>query len=388
MGGADVVVVGGGVIGCACARELARRGIRVVLVERDHLASGASGRNHGLLVTPTDPALVPMARAGVPAVEEVAAASPVTMGPSGVMGWLIVAAEEPDRAAARDEAEAARAVGVPVQRLQGDELRAAEPALADDLLEGWLLDDARRVDPAALTVALAQEAREAGATVLRGQPVRALLAGGGVRGVATDDGVVEAESVVVAAGPWTGALLRPLGIHLPIRAARGWLVQLGPAPGTLRHVIESGGWHPDPGLDTMPPVTAAEFERGGPPAFVGSVVHEHPDGTVLAGASRAAGLAPEPDDPDTPRVLARRAIRLVPALELAPVVSTWWGVRPTTPDGRPMVGRLGEGLLVATGHGGLGVTLAAGTAALVGALLTGGPEPFDAAPFLPDRFAG
>lgn len=60
---ADVVVVGGGVIGCACARELALRGLKVVLIERGGLASGASGRNHGLVLSPSEPALVPMATA-------------------------------------------------------------------------------------------------------------------------------------------------------------------------------------------------------------------------------------------------------------------------------------------------------------------------------------
>ena len=133
----------------------------------------------------------------------------------------------------------------------------------------------------------------------------------------------------------------------------------------------------------LPPLVA-----GGPPAFVGSVVHQNPDGTVLAGASRSAGFAPEPEDTDTPRVIARRAVRLVPALERAPVVSTWWGVRPTTPDGRPVVGWVSDGVVVATGHGGLGVTLAGGTASLVAAAVAGGPEPFDAEPFAPGRFAG
>jgi D-hydroxyproline dehydrogenase subunit beta len=387
MDGSDVVIVGGGVIGCACARHLARRGARVTLVERDHLAAGASGRNHGLLLTPTDPALVPMSAPSLPTYEEVADRSPLPLGLSPSVGFLVVAADETERRAAEAEARAAQACGVPVEHLAGDSLRTAEPALAEDVVDGWLLQDGRLIDPAALTVALSLEARDAGAMVVPGRPVRSLLFDGdAVRGVVTDDGPLRADTVVVAAGPWSGALLRPAD-HIPVRPARGWLVHLGPAPGLLRHVVEAGGWHPLPGDDPMPLVTAGEFERGGPAPVLGSLMQQNRDGTVLAGSSRRAALADEPEDPDTPREIARRAIRLVPALEDVPALGSWWGVRPMTPDGRPIVGLVVEGLLVATGHGGQGVMLAAGTAALVASIVAGEKPPFDPRHFSPTRFS-
>ncbi|HET9250045.1 MAG TPA: FAD-dependent oxidoreductase, partial [Actinomycetota bacterium] len=73
----DVVVIGGGIIGAACAHELARRGASVTLLERKELAAGASGRNNGLWLTPVDPALLPMARRSLAAYQELAAGSPV-----------------------------------------------------------------------------------------------------------------------------------------------------------------------------------------------------------------------------------------------------------------------------------------------------------------------
>lgn len=390
MAGPNVVVVGGGIIGCACARELARRGARVTLVERAELAAGASGRNHGLLLTPTDPALVPMARLSLEVYREVAEASPVPLAiDPEPLGFLVVAAEAHQRDAALEQAEAAAAAGVRVERLEGPAVREAEPSIAPDVAEAWLLEDARRVPPAALTVALALDAREAGAEIRRNLPARALLVRGeAVRGVLTDEGVVEADAVVLAAGPWAPSLLRPLGPNLPVVPARGWLVHLGPAPGLLTRVVEEAGWQLLPGRDVQPPVLAADLEAGTPavePA-IGALMHANPDGTVLVGASRQAAISAEPEDPRVPRAILRRAARLVPGVAGQQVLASWWGIRPMSPDGRPLVGWLRDGLLVAGGHGSVGVTLGGGTARLAAALVLGEEPPLDPEPFRPDRF--
>jgi glycine/D-amino acid oxidase-like deaminating enzyme len=85
--------------------------------------------------------------------------------------------------------------------------------------------------------------------------------------------------------------------------------------------------------------------------------------------------------------LLQEAIRLAPPLADAAVLGAWWGIRPVTPDGRPVVGAALDGLLVAAGHGSLGVILAAGTARLLAAILFDEPVPFDPGPFDPTRFA-
>ena len=387
---ADVVVVGGGVIGCACASELAARGLSVTLVERESLAAGASGRNHGLLLVPTESGLEPMARLTLRSYLELAEDPPLPLPlDRDPLGLLIVATNEAEAAAAGAEAEAASRSGVAVEHLDRDELSRAEPRLGPDLQEAWLLHDGRLVDPASLTVALALRAQAAGAEILRNLPVRSLLvAGDTVRGVVTDDGPIEASTVVVAAGPWSDRLLRPIGIDLPTVVARGWLVHMGPAPGLLHHVVEGAGWHALPGEDPMPPVLAGQVARDATRALLGSVVQQNPDGTVLAGSSRQGVHSSEPEDTSIPREIVRRAIRLVPDLVEVRVLGSWWGLRPMTPDSIPIVGALRDGLVVATGHGSFGVSLAAGTGALVAAAVTGEAPPIDPAPFLPDRFPG
>jgi D-hydroxyproline dehydrogenase subunit beta len=384
----DAVVVGGGVIGSASALALARRGARVTLVERGELAAGASGRNHGLLFTPTDPVLVPVARATTALYQEVAAGAPVPIrldrAPIGVL--LAAGEDEAEREAGAAEAEAAAACGVAVDRLDGPGVRHAEPAVSEDVVEGWLLDDGRRLDPAALTVSMALLAREAGAEVRRHQAARALLTEGDrVRGIATDEGLIPADAVVVAAGPWSGPLLRDAGVRLPTVGARGWLVHMEGGPGAPSRIVERAGWHPLPDQEAVAPSLASDLAAGGAGPNVGSLIHPAVDGSVLAGGSRQ--VTAEPEDPSVPALIARRAIELLPGLADHPVLASWSGIRPMSPDGRPMVGEVREGLVVATGHGSQGVILGGGTGLLVASLVLGDEPPFDAVPFAPDRFA-
>jgi glycine/D-amino acid oxidase-like deaminating enzyme len=119
---------------------------------------------------------------------------------------------------------------------------------------------------------------------------------------------------------------------------------------------------------------------------VAPVIQPLPDGSTLLGTSREPALAPSAADLEVPRTVVREATRLVPRLAEAPVVATWSGVRPVTPDERPLLGWLREELLVATGHGSEGVILAGGTAMQVAALVMGEDPPFDNEPFDPARF--
>jgi glycine/D-amino acid oxidase-like deaminating enzyme len=385
----DVVVVGGGIIGTACAYELSQRGISVTLVERGELAAGASGRNHGLLVVPLDPVLGPMAARSVASYEEIAghAPSPIGLDPERI-GFLIVAGQdEEERAAGRAEAAAAAACGVEVELLEATALRDLEPALSPDLPEGWLLDDARRLDPAALTVSLALLAQEQGARILTHLTVRVvLIERGAAIGVLTDDGPIRSDAVVVATGPWSTGLLRPLGIRVPVTGARGWLVHLAPAVPPTRRLVGRAGWHLLAGERSYYPPGAAEVGTSFPEATVGTLLHPNSDGTMLAGGSRQGVITSEPEDPSVPREILRGAIAVFPSLASATVLSAWWGIRPVTPDDRPIVGQVSDGLFVATGHGSQGVILGGGTAELLASFVTGEPPPFDPGPFSPDRF--
>jgi glycine/D-amino acid oxidase-like deaminating enzyme len=387
----DVAIVGGGIIGAACAYELARAGASVTLIERDELAAGASGRNQGWFVLPDDPALEPMARATLPAYLEVAASAtlPVWIDREPV-GHLLVALDEEAVVRAEPELVAATAHGVSVETLDPTALHEVEPAIARDAAAGWLLDQGHRLDPASLTVALALAANAASAKIRHHLCVRALIERGeAVVGVVTDEGRIDADVVIVAAGPWSSSLLDPIGVRLHVSGARGWIVRVEPRPGLITHLVEQAGWRagPERRQAVARPIASDVADTGMPGAEVGALLHLHRDNTVLVGSSRQAWITPEPEDPTVPQRQLQAAIRLVPSLADAPVLSSWWGLRPMTPDERPLVGPVRDGLIVATGHGSEGVILGAGTAKLVASMVNGGEPPFDPTPFDPLRFA-
>ena len=387
----DVVVVGGGIIGTACACELARHGASVTLFEKDEIAAGASGRNLGYLDTSKDPVLAPLARRTLDRYLEIASVSPVPFFMDReAIGTLAVTVDEGEVDDLRGWAEAAEAVGVTAERVEPADVRRIEHELTPDVVEAYLLDEGHRVDPAALTGAFAALAAKSGANVRHHLGARRLIERSGrVTGVVTDDGIVEADVVVLAAGPWSAAIARPLGVTLRVAGARGWLVHSAPGKQLVRRWIQSGarrlldgvGSRSDPDL-----VPLREFGEGVGSHDVSPMIQPAPDGSILAGTSREPSLAADSYDLDVARKVAKEAIRLIPALSEAPVIATWSGVRPVSPDERPLIGRVTEGLVVSTGHGSEGVILGGASAELTAAIVLGEKAPFDPAPFDPLRF--
>jgi D-hydroxyproline dehydrogenase subunit beta len=393
----DVLVIGGGIIGCATAFELAVRGATVTLLEKDELAAGASGRNLGYLDTSKDPVLAPLARRSLERYLELTDDPPFPVFlDREPLGTLAVTMDEDEIDDLDLWARSARAVNVEVEQLAADAARSLEPALSPAVLQAFLLHEGHRVDPTAMTICLAALARAAGATIAHHRPARRLvLDGERVTGVVTDDGVVTADVVVLAAGPWSGALVRPLGVRLPIRSARGWLVHAAPERPLIRHWIQSGARRLLKGNEVPVAadepgslqVTVADFADAGEQRDVSPMIQPAPDGSVITGTSREPSLATDSFDLEIPRRVARAAARLVPALADAPVVATWSGVRPVSPDERPVLGWLRDGLFVASGHGSEGVILGAGSAQLAAEVILGETPWLDPAPFDPSRFA-
>jgi D-hydroxyproline dehydrogenase subunit beta len=388
----DVVVVGGGVVGCACALALAARGLGVVVLERAGLAAGASGRNRGLLLPHPDPALDLLYREGVAGYRRLAEQEGGSVGlrPTAL---LVVAGDAAGLAQAERLAVALARSGHAVEPLDPELLATLEPCLAPDLAGGYRQEEGFQLDPAAATLAFAAAARRAGAAFhTHDQAHRLLVDGGRVTGVATDRGPRAAAAVVLATGPWTRPLAAAAGVDLPVGGARGWLLQTAPLPWSVGHTLMDAGWSTpaDPGRQGQAP-TVAEL-AGVPPdpaAWTGFALQQGPGGHAVVGASLAASLREDTEHPETVRGLARRALRFVPGLAGVPVVATWSGVRPVTPDGYPLVGPVPglAGLWVAAGHGPIGVLAAPATARmLAGHLVDGRPDPAAVA-FDPARFA-
>jgi glycine/D-amino acid oxidase-like deaminating enzyme len=341
MSSRDVVVVGGGIVGISVAASCARRGLRVTLCEAGGLAQAASGRNQGLVIGPHPPGTEAIGRRTVE--------------------LLLNLHERSDAAFAFDrEPYPCLMLGDEGgELLPGEALHELEPLLAADVRPGWINPDARRIDPGAAAAALADDARAAGAQIRTGCAVRELLRrGDDVTGVLSDDGRIEAAHVVVAAGPWSWRICRSLAHDVPVRGVRGWIIVTRPAPFRLGHVIEE--WTRSP---PSSPTLGQLAEGSEPAAQVACVLQQDAAGRVLVGASLHGATLDVDESPETRRAIARRAVEVVPALAGVEIADSRSCQRPYSADGLPLIGPYPGvgGLVLATGHGSLGVTQSLGS---------------------------
>jgi sarcosine oxidase subunit beta len=388
---AEVVVIGGGVIGCSVASALAAMGADVLLLESREIAHGASGRNHGLVFYPQNPLTDPLYRLTHDMYRELSAHSEVniSLDPEPV-GFIILVGTEDQWAAAETEANACAVGGVRVERMDREQLRAAEPRVARSMLGGWYIHDGYRLDPRALTMALVLQARAAGAEIRPHVDVKQILVRDGrATGVACDEGIVSAKTVVLAGGPWSPKLARSAGVDLPVSGARGWLMLVKPKTEISSHLLESSGWHLMAGDPGPKQVTARSYGEGRmPEPDIGLLIQPTANGNLLLGGSRIPSLRQDPEGSEVAQMIARKAVAAVPDLAGAEVREVWSGVRPMTGDGLPIMGWAPdvEGLYIATGHGGQGVMLGGGSGRLV-AEMVAGRQPFtNPAPFAANRW--
>jgi glycine/D-amino acid oxidase-like deaminating enzyme len=387
---AEVVVVGGGVIGCSVASALSAMGADVLLLESREIAHGASGRNHGLVFYPQNPLTDPLYRLTHQMYRDLSAGSEVNISlDPEPMGFFILVSTEDQWAAAEIEAKACAVGGVRVERLDRDQLLAAEPKVAESMLGAWYIDDGYRLDPRALTMAMVLNARAAGAEVRTHVDVKQILVREGrTTGVICDEGIVSAGTVVLAGGPWSPKLARSAGVDLPMSGARGWLMLVTPRGEICSHLLESSGWHLMAGDPGPKQVTAGAYGEGRlPEPDIGLLIQPTANGNLLLGGSRIPSLRQDPEGSEVAQMIARKAVAAVPALDGAEVREVWSGVRPMTRDGLPILGWAPEveGLYVATGHGGQGVMLGGGSGRLVAEMITGRTPFVDPAPFAVNR---
>jgi glycine/D-amino acid oxidase-like deaminating enzyme len=388
----DVIVIGGGIAGAACAVRLAERGLDVLLMERGPLAGAATGRNQGGLLPSPLPACGGLYSEAVAYYERVAREGdlPFRLRPHG---YLLIADDQDSLERARGHGLALTEAGFAAHEVDGRGLLELEPSLSPDLAGAVVVEGAHALHPVLVTVALARRARLAGATVRTHSPVRGLLCSGArVTGVITDEGPVAAGAVVLAAGPWSRSLAQQAGTDLPVFGARGWLVRTSPVEGArFRHTMMQSTWHGEKGLKRPGPPSLDEVaDPSEPGPQVVFSLQPLPSGEVVLGSSNGPAL--QLDDPrDGERavgLICAAAARHVPALGGESVRAVWSGVRPMSPDGLPIVGPApgAEGLWLLTGFGIDGMPLAPGTSRLLAEYLVDGRCPSGAEQFAPERF--
>jgi len=363
----DTLVIGGGLIGCLCAYELARRGQQVAVVERGDVERESSWAGAGIL-SPIQPWRYPDALSALVnlSLARYDTLVPELLGETGIdpqrrrCGMVIpVFAEDewPDLDPAPGWSER---FGWDYQRLDAAQARAVEPALAADCLGADYWPEVGQVRNPRLAAAARAACNAAGVQFHTHTEVIAFRSDGDRLAAAIiPDGELTAGQFLLAAGAWSGGLGHALNLELPVAPVKGQILLLRTTPDTVRRIVK----HP------------AAY-------FVPRV-----DGRVLVGATMERA-----DFDKTPtlwalRSLANAAAFLLPPLDGAEVERQWAGLRPGTPDGLPYLGQAPgrENLFVATGHYRNGVVLAPATGEIMAQLMTSEEPGVDLAPFAVGR---
>jgi D-amino-acid dehydrogenase len=413
----EIAVIGGGVVGVACALELARRGAAVTVLERGAIGCGCSHGNAGWL-TPSlakplagpgqtrkalkwlldpegpfyirpraDPALaawllgfalagrsherfergrsalVELCNWSLEAWEALAATSAEPFGYARA-GLLAVFETEEDLETSRRAAAATAPLGVPFEEWSADEVRQREPAVRGRIVGALHFPRDAQCEPDKAVCALREEADRAGVKCIEGAEVLgAEVQSGAVRSLRTTRGRIEAREVVLAAGAWSGSLARAFDLRLPILGAKGYTLLF---PRSRVHPARS--------------IMLAERKIA---------VNPHAASLRIAGTLELVG---EDLTINQRRVdaIARAAREMLAIDEGAAELELWRGLRPCTPDGMPAIGKAPglTNLWLATGHQMVGLKTAPATGRLLAELMSGEKPTFDPEPFRADRFGG
>jgi len=411
----DVAVIGGGVVGVACALELAKRGAKVLVLERDRIGHGCSFGNAGWL-TPSqclplanpnllfksfkwmldpesplyiqprlDPsylrwlleflvaasrrsqfergtaALVEICRASVDLWEEFAKQSPMPFGFER-KGLLAVFEKQESLEGAKGSIDLVARSGVRAERWTADQVRECEPAIVGHQVGGYFYPDDAHCEPYKAVSALAAAAERAGVTFAEGTEVIGISDGAsGKRTLTTTHGDVIADRVLLAAGSWSEPLGRMLSLRVPILGAKGYSIVL-------------------PRLSPHPTRSIYLIERK-------VAVNPHADALRISGTLE---LVKNDFSINQRRVdVIMRGARGMLAIPEQPAIKELWrGLRPCAPDGMPLIGQArGRGdIWLATGHQMAGLKTAPGTGILLAQLMTREAPRFDPEPFRADRF--
>ncbi len=367
----DAIIVGGGIIGGSIAFEFAQRKLSVAVLDRQGLGYEASWAAAGMLSPAPDCAasipLVPLSRASLAlypqfiiAVEEVSHKR-TGYRASGTLEVLFKGDAERELSTL---ITLHHGLGLACEALSIEDAREMEPALGRDAIAAALLPGEASVDNRALTAAVIEAGRFAGAVLTPGMAVTALaMDGNKCVGVTTSRGeTISAGNVILAAGCWT-SLLPEASTYAPTRPVRGQMAALLHGGKTIRHVLRS--------------------ERG----YIVPRDHATPQKLVVGATLENVGYEKAVTSGGIEQILSA-ANEIVPELARAEIIETWSGLRPGTPDQLPILGPTDiDGLLIATGHYRNGILLAPITAKLIAEWVTEHRTSFDWEMFSPMRFS-
>jgi glycine/D-amino acid oxidase-like deaminating enzyme len=359
----DAVIVGGGIVGTACALAFSRSGMRVALVERSEIGAGATAAAMGHVVVLDDsPAQLALTRYSQKLWHQLAGALPPDVEYTQ-RGTLWVAADDEEMREIGRKHSVYKEQGIPSEVLDAPALAQAEPALRSGLTGGLLMNEDAVVSPQIAACFLLEQA---GKVVLLRETVAAMGSG---KVLLSNGDQLQAPILVNAAGEWASELTP----GLPVAKRKGHLAITDPYPGFLRYQVVELGYLKSAHVTNTDTVACN--------------LQPKVNGQILIGSSRQYGVEGREVEDNILARIFERAAEYLPALPSLSIQRTWTGFRSATPDKLPLIGPLAEDktVFLATGHEGLGITTSLATAQLLADLIGGRTPAIPIEPYLPTR---
>lgn len=366
----DVVIIGGGVIGCSIAYYLSKRGIPTHLIEKDDVAMGSSGAcDKAVLLQSKNPGIhLELALKSVKMFPELQKDLDTDIEFLN-HGGMIVIQNEKQWQIMEQFVERQKKSGLDVRLLEKDEARALQPALSEGIVGSTFSPMDSEVNPIYLTLGLYRGAKKHGAKFSLGTKAKAIkLEKGRVKSVQTDSGEILCKYVVNATGAYAKFIGEMVGLKIPIVPRRGQLIVTEPVPPLIHGEMNcaryiTAKFNPELlGTDEMAKLG------------VGLSLDQTVNGNLLIGGTREFVGFNKNTTHRALKAVLKHAASIVPAIRDIHVIRSFSGLRPFTPDGLPILGEVPEvpGFIMAAGHEGDGIALSAITGKIISDIIADG----------------
>lgn len=376
---ADVVVIGAGAVGCSSAYCLSKQGFKVIVVEKNELASGASGTNAGIVSC-----LLPETPLG----HFQQRCRQILFGLSeeletdiefGITGGVEVTLKKEMWKAFKEQVKMRKSSEFPLELLDAEDLRKLVPGISPKVVGGTYDPYRGRVNPFKLTYGYMRAAKRLGAFLQEDTCIKAIkVKGGRVESIVTSRGQIKTKIVINAAGSDAGRIAGMIGINTPIIPARGQILVTEALPHILKHLIA---------VKSAPENPEAEREKDKGEELC--YMQPTPSGNLLVGGTKEYGVTETNVTLNAVCEISRRFADVFPPILECNFIRSWSGIRPMSPDGFPLIGEAREvkGFFIAAGHGSMGLQLASGTGKMIYHLVAGQKvDPAFTQTFDPQRF--
>lgn len=379
----DVLIIGGGIIGCSIAYYLAKEGIETVVVEEDDIASGTSGACDGFIFLQSKPPGINLELALTSArlYENLSAELGCELE-YRKCGGMVVAENQQELTYLEDLAKRQDRHGLKVQVLSAKEARSKVPQLAPHITGASFCPEDAQVNPILTSFAFSKAAQNKGARIITGTAVKEMeiIEKGQetwVIKVVTNQGKIKANMIINTAGIDAAQIARMIQVDLPITPRRGQILVTEPLPRILDCLITNVSYiSSKSSIDTdVSQQTGVTFEQT-------------ESGNLLIGSTREFVGYNKNTSYEGLTTIARNAAELMPQCASLNVIRSFAGLRPTTPDNLAILGPLNgvKNVIIASGHGGDGIALAPITGKLMAELIVKGKTSIDISKLNPNRF--